>query len=281
MSRLLLLAVLAALVGACAPPTSSGGEVVLSTDERVTEVRAAREVLGEPVATVRGEADRLVEAVADLWVSEGTSAQRATRAEELRLAPFRGAVAALASAELDGQGPDVVAARGVVAALGDDGEALLAAAEAELEALSAVAPYDEELEALLAGWDARGSYSQQLASFDELAVAARELATTARDRTATPACTGLWERRAAAALTVAERSEELRALIRDRRGQEFDELRDDYRQDPYGLGGLLGEADAAAAADCWRDASALPGTLASIEDGAQELADVLDPADLR
>lgn len=272
--------VLTGLVG-CTPRASDGGQVVVTDDDRILEVRAAREALAEPVPAVVAEAERLVDALEQVWTETGQVEGRAERAAALRLAPFGDAVETLDAVALDGDGPDVVAARDLVAAMVAAGRSLLEVAEEELASLTALPPFDAELEAVLAGWDQRGSYSQQLEAFTQLAEDATALADQAEGRTATPTCTGLWERRAQAARTVTERTEELRILIRDRRGQEFDELRDSFRQDPYDLDGLLGELDAAAAASCWAEESEAPGAAERLLTRTDELEAALDPPDLQ
>lgn len=279
-SLVVAVAVAVALSG-CDLPTSDGGEVVIATDDRVEEVRAAREVLAEPVPAVVGEAERLVAALRRVWTEEASVEARAALAEALRPAPFEEALAELAAVDLDGDGPDVVAASALLDDLVRDGRALLAVTDEELASVTALPPFDRELEDLLSGWDARGSYSQQLTAFEELAAEAEALAAVAAERTATPACVELWPRRSGAAATVAERTRELRGLIRDRRGQEFDELRDEYRQDPYGTGGLLGVLDAQAASACWADGSEAPGLVVALQEHVGELGDVLDPPDLQ
>ncbi len=272
---------LAVLVTGCDLPSSDGGQVVVTTDDRIEEVRAARAALAEPVPALAAEAERLVAALERVWTEEAPAADRAALAESLQLGPFDEAVDAVAGVELEGDGPDVVEASAILADLLQDARDLRAVVEEELASIVAMPPFDEQLEDLLAGWDARGSYSQQLNAFDELAADAEELATVAEGRDATPACVELWPRRSEAATVVAERTRELRALIRDRRGQEFDELRDSYRQDPYGTGGLLGEQDAAAAADCWADGSAAPQVLGTLDEEVAALGAALDPADLQ
>lgn len=273
-------ALAAGLVG-CTPPASDGGEVVVTDDDRIREVRAAREALAGPVPEVVAEAERLVEALEQVWTEPGQVEGRAERAAALQLTPFGDAVEALDAVELDGVGPDVVAARDLVAAMVADGRALLDVAEEELASLTALPTFDDELETVLAGWDQRGSHSQQLEAFERLTEDATALADQAAGRTATPACTGLWERRAEAARTVAERTEELRGLIRDRRGQEFDELRDTFRQDPYDLGGLLGDLDAEAARSCWAEGSDAPDAVELLRTRTDELEVALDPSELR
>lgn len=276
-----LLAVAAAvLLGACSPGASDEVPAeVVPDEERIGEVRAAREALATPVPALVAEAERLVEALGSIWTGAATA--RGDQADELRLTPLQDATDALDEVELEGTGPDVAAASELVDALVADARELTTSVEEEVATLVDVAAFDAELEELLAQWDGRGSYSQQLTAFDEAAAAAEELAARATERTATPACTGLWERRAEAATTVATRSEELRALVQDRRGQEFDELRDEFRQDPYDLGALLGELDADAASACWEEGSAAPAALDALRGHTDELAGALDPADLR
>ena len=272
--------ILAVVLAACSPPTSDGGEIVQEPDARIDEVLAARAALAEPVPTLTAEAERLVAALEQLWVEPVPSNRRAAVVASLRVAPFDDAIAGLAAVELEGDGPDVRNVRAAVAAVLDDGEALGAAVAAEQDELVELVAFDEQLRSLFEPWDAPGQYSAQLAAFEQLTVDARALADEAAKRTSTPACTEVWDRRVAAATTVAERTDELRTLIRDRRGQEFDELRDEYRQDPFGLGALLGELDAAAAAACWTEDSRVTSLLAALLASRDELAAALDPDDL-
>lgn len=273
--------VVAALATGCDLPQSDGGEIVVTTDDRIEEVRAARAALAEPVPDVVGGAEQLVEALERVWTEEATSSERAALAEALRVEPFDEALGTLAAVDLDGTGPDVAAAEALVDDLVDTGRTLLTEVEDELASVTALPAFDQQLEELLAGWDARGSYSQQLAAFEQLAADAEALAASADERMATPSCVGVWERRNEAASVVAARTLELRDLIRDRRGQEFDDLRDTFRQDPYGLGALLGVLDARAAADCWADASAAPSGVAELQAHVEDLAAALDPPDLQ
>ena len=273
--------VVAVVAAGCDLPESDGGEIVVTTDDRIEEVRAAREALAEPVPAVVGGAERLVEALERVWTEEATSGERAALAEALRLDPFDEAIGTLAAVDLEGNGPDVAAAQAHVDDLVDTGRALLSDVQDELSSVTALPAFDQQLEELLAGWDARGSYSQQLNAFEELAADAEALAASARERRATPSCVGVWDRRTEAAGVVASRTLELRDLIRDRRGQEFDDLRDTFRQDPYGLGELLGVLDARAAADCWEDASTAPDAVAQLQTHLEDLTSALDPADLQ
>ena len=251
------------------------------TDDRVEEVRAAREQLTDVVPALTGEAERLTAALELVWTEEAPTDERAALAEALRVEPFTAAVDELAAVSLVGDGPDVTAATALLADMVVDGRAMLAAVETELASLVGVPPFDARLEGLPGGWDARGSYSQQLAAFDGLAAEADELADVAAGRDAVPTCVELWPRRSAAAATVAARTRELRALVRDRRGQAFDELRDAYRQDPYGAGAPLGVLDARAAQRCWSTASDVPPLLATLEEHVAALAAALDPPDLQ
>ncbi len=271
----------AVLTAGCDLPSSDGGEIVVTEDDRVDEVRAAREVLAEPVPQLLGEAERLVDALERVWTEEAPSAERAALADSLQLGPFEAAIDVIATTDLEGVGPDVTTASALLDDLVRDARAVVSEVEGELAAVAAVPAFDQQLEELLAGWDARGSYSQQLTAFEELATAAEGLAATADDRSATPACVELWPRRSEAAAVVADRTRELRELIRDRRGQEFDELRDRYRQDPFGTGDLLGVLDARAAAACWVDGSGVPAALVVLEERVGELGAALDPVDLR
>lgn len=271
-----------ALVGVLAGcvQTSEGGEVITLTDPRIPEVLAAREALAEPVPALVAAARALVDGHGDVLTLDDTSARRAEVAAAVSRAPLESVLDTLRAIELEGEGPDVATVSALVVDLVAAGDELDAAVAAELGELVELGAFDAELTTVADRFDEPGSRSAQVALFEELAAQAIALGERAAAATSTLPCADAWARRMDAATTVAFRAEEARGHVASRRGLAFDELRDEHRADPFGLGADLGALDAAAAA-CWPTDSGAPAALGRIDELVAELALALDPADLR
>jgi hypothetical protein len=274
-------AVMAGLLTGCVPATSDGGQLIVSTDDRIFQIRTARIALATPVPALVAEVDRFVDAVETIWTTGDATQARGQLAGTLDAAPLRVALAALVAAGPIGDGPDMRAARSVVGQIATHVNQLAAGARSELDELGSLGAWDDKLAQVVVAWDAPGSRNGQLEAFAQLAVQATSLATELAAQTETVACTEVYVRRAGVAELLAERTLALRALVEGRQGLAFDELRRDFHEDPFGLGSSLGEADRAAAARCWRlrsPTATAPDELARLVDA---LGATLDPAELR
>ena len=277
----ILLAVLVGLgATACERPTVDGGVVVVDEGGRAEQVRRARAALVDPVPVVVAELDRFVTVLDEVWTAPGDSAARAAAVDAVDPTALVAAADELAAVELLGDGPDVTAARAEVTAIVEAARAAAAAGPTELRDLPELPPVDEQLLALAAEWDVPGSFSQQVRRLGELEERARALVAEL-DREAALPCTGVWDRRSAAATLVADRTANLVGLVRRRDGEGFDAARAEYRADPLGTDGRpLGELDARAAT-CWATASAVTDAVAAVDEGVAALTAALDPEDLR
>jgi hypothetical protein len=273
--------VIAGMMTACVPSTSDGGQVITTTDDRIFQIRTARVALAEPVPVVVAEVDRLVAAIETVWITGDDTHARANLAATLDPAPLRIALASLVAAGPVGDGPDMIAARSVIGEIAAHIDQVAVAARGELDEFEALRVFDDQLAQVLVGWGAPGSRRTQLEAFAQLAEQATALSVDLAAQTETVGCTQVYARRSGVAELLAERTRSLRALVEARQGADFDELRREFSEDPFGFGTSLGEADRTAAARCWRQQSPVataPGELARLVD---ELAATLDPAELQ
>ena len=281
--------VAAVLLAACGPaagpvdgddptePVASAGD---DRDERIAEVLAARALLAESVPAVVEAADGYVEGLRGVRNTEvASSERRAAAAAALPTTALDGAEAALEGVDLEGDGPDVAAATAAVdAMLATVGEVRDLVA-AEVDELRALADFDAELADLVDVWDAPGSRTPRRAQLDEAATEATALAEQARSAEPTVSCLDVWTHRAEAADVVAERSAQLRDLVAGSTGEEYDQARDEWRDDPTGLGTPPAELDASGM-DCWDEGSPAPGAVTRLRELAADVQAALSPEDL-
>lgn len=258
------------------------GEEVDTADVRITEIRDARAAVSEPAGELAQAAAEVFEAVEALRVDPPMQpSERLDHAVEVRrsrLPALDAALAAAADAEVTGDTDDIVAARSAWEQLRAEARDLRAAALEELGIIDAAANIELELIEITEGWDEPGSRSQQITRFGELEQRAEALAARIDDAEVGD-CLTTFERRRDAAATVAERTDELRGLIERYQGNEFDELRSEYRQDPFGLEAPLVALDREEA-DCWREVSPLVAAWDRFQARLRELEEALNPPDL-
>lgn len=270
------------LVVGCNGEGGEAGEAGVGADDRIAEIRDARAAVSEPAGELARAVTDVLDAVETLRADPHLQpSRRLDETVEVRrslLPELDAALAAAADAEVTGATDDVVAARAAWEQLQADAREVRAAALEELAALDAAANTDLQLVEITEGWDEPGSRSQQIAHFGELLERAEQLSARLDDEDVGE-CLTTFERRRDAATTVVERTEELRQLVEGYRGTEFDELRSEYRQDPFGVGAPLTELDAGEA-DCWREVSPLVAAGERFQESLQELEQTLNPPDL-
>lgn len=157
----------------------------------------------------------------------------------------------------------------------DAAERVAAAAESDLAHTETLADADGTLAGIVDLWSQPGDYSDQLARLDDAAERAAALAEhleTVEDR---PPCSDAVGRRVDAAEHVAEASERLRELVRDRQGGAFDELVEELTADPYGLPRSPTELDARES-DCFQNEGATPQATATFREAVTNLEDALN-----
>ena len=273
----------AVLLVACAP----GGDPVdpvdpeqAERDERIAEVLAARAALAETVPAVVEAAEGYVtglRGVRDTQVA--TSAERAAAGAALPTTPLDTAQQQLEAAELEGEGPDVQAARSAVEELLEVVGDVRAGVDDEVEELGELAAFDAALAEVVEAWDRPGSRTEQREALGDAAARAEELAAQAGAAEPIVPCLDVWTHREQAATTVAERSAQLRDLVAGSTGTQFDEARDEWRGDPTGLGTPPAELDADAM-DCWDEGSPARTAADRLRVLADEVGAALSPDDL-
>ncbi len=144
--------------------------------------------------------------------------------------------------------PAVLAARDAFDDAVGRARLVVEAARDEAAHLRTLLDAEAELADVTAGWDAPGSRSQQRGHFAELVARARAVVTSLDVVDEVPDCAGAVAARQAAALLVAERTEELRGYVDRGQGRSFDEARARFDAEPWhaGLPGRDAED-----AGCW------------------------------
>lgn len=274
LARALLVLVAVCLTVGCTVEVGPDDPASSPTAERVAEVRAARSALEEPVSqlvaatvTVRASAEQ-AQVAAESGAGGRASGLRGTAALD-------DARAALAAITLEGEGPDVAAARAAVADALDAAASLATAARTEDDELAELLAAEDQLAEVRASWDRPGARSQQITRLDAAATDAAAIADRLEDGDDQQPCAGLRQRLGEAAATVAERSAELRDHAQRRDGEAFDEARARFDAEP-----ALGDDDVAAATACWTSRSAVVAAASRVEDAVVRLAAALDPEDL-
>lgn len=273
-----LLVALTALSACTSQVQDAPATAVVDEDGRAAAVRQAREAMEDPVPALVAAVDGYVGFVEDAVTATGDSRARAAQAAAVDPGPVRAQVAALRAVPLRGETTELATIRGAVDDVAGAAEAVTAAGEAETDELATLVPIGDRLRAVTDGWGAPGSRSRQVEHFEGLVTATDEIAEEVRGRTSVTPCVGAWERRAAAATVVAERTEVLLEHVRQRDGTAFDEDRSTFLADALGTGGTsLGDLDAAAAATCWAGSSPVAEARRGLTGAVDALAAALNP----
>lgn len=267
----------ALVVVACSPDTAPG-------ESRIEEIRAARTVLGPAIGELGGAVLTLEEQVTRVRLGDPpTPGERLSAVEGIRqevLADLEGALDDTAQVELEGDDPAVEDARTKWQEARTAAEELLQAAPADLDHTRRLAEVDAALAGIVSGWEVPGSYSEQVERFTNLRNRARSEAAGLEAVEPRPPCSTAIERRREAARWTAGATEELRALVEARRGEEFDARRQELHAQVYGQGGdpatALARGDAADR-ECWRDEGATPQAADRFEGAVDGIERALNP----
>lgn len=279
---LTVLAVL--LAAACAPePAAAPGPTV--DDERVADVAAARSVVADSAVALGNAVAALARDLRSVRLGTPADAEGRTAAvAAVRAGPLpdlRAALSAAGNTEIEGDTADVMAAAAAWQRARDAAGEVVAGTDPVLDMLERLVAAEAELPDLVASWDSPGARSQQLARFEETAVAADLIATELAEVGEQPPCGTAVQRRVLAAEAVAVGSRDLRALVAARDGDGFDVRRADLDGDPFQTGtpdvGLIaGDAEDAA---CW-DGGAIATAAARVPAELDAMVAALNPADL-
>lgn len=279
--RLASVLVAALLLGACAPGDASSGAGKGDTAARVEQVRALRELLAGP-AVALGRAGAQVEREVRALRTEPASepADRLASVAVVQGGAVAGLTGALADARqvaVSGDGQDAAATGAAWDATIAAADALVDAAQDELDLVGALATTDGALAEVVAVWAQPGSRSQQLAAFADAAAVADRVAEDLSARPVDVPCLGDQERRIAAATFVAAATRELRRYVANHQGNAFDARRAELDVDPYGLGGPLAAVDDPS---CWDDGSRTGAAATRLRAALAGLEEALNPPEL-
>lgn len=273
-------ACVALLAGACA---SDGAP----TGDRADAIRTARVELGGAIAELGAAVVGTEEAVTRVRLGDPPAPDERREAvaavRDGALAELEDALAATDGAEADSTDPAVEAAfaswweaRGAAADLLD-------AAAADLGHTELLAGIDATLAEIVQGWEVPGSYSQQVERFTDLRNRARGQVADLEGLEPRPSCSDGVANRREAAVWVADATEELRALVEARRGEEFDARREELTADVYGLDEVSGDPATVLARldagdrDCWRPHGATSSAADRFETAVSEVEQALNP----
>lgn len=263
--------------GACSDPAPTAGP---SPDDTVREIRAAREAVEEPAVDLLVAAQRLVAAVEALRTSDVEDpTQRLSLLADPPSEPFeelQGAIAAARRVRLAGDASGVLAAQEALDAAADAGRAVLEAARRDIANQVRAAEIHATLLGMTERWEQPGSRSQQLDRFADLAAEAESFAEILDAAAPVAPCLTVFERRAAAARHVAEATRQLHGHVEAYRGGEFDRLRAELAEHPFGLERPLVEGDLAEL-DCWRGEAPVVEAAADVEEALVGVEAALNP----
>ncbi len=275
---ILTLTALAVALSACTGSAASP-DAGSSVEARVAEIRAARAAVGDVAAALGEAANETQTQVGEIRlaaISDPRARREAVDAVRSRaLADLRAAEQRAGRISLGGDTADVQAARRAWDHAREAARRLEAAADDDLTLAAELASAEVALDDVVAGWDAPGSYSQQLARFAELTDQARTVLTGMR-AAPPPPCSAYLQRRMDAAHAVIAASVELHGLVERRAGNEFDARREELAPDPFGLGALLSDLDARDAS-CWQERGRTPLAAAEVRASLRDLVAALNP----
>lgn len=271
------------LAGSACSSSGAGPSPSPPSGNRAAEIRIARDVVEEPAVAIRDATQAVVAVLDDLRSSPAASAPEG-RIEILETAlatpleALDGAIADLEALELVGDATELDLAESAI----DDAAAAAGqvreAARADVAAQIGLAEGDQQLAALVATWDQRGSRSEQLERLAAAATAADDLAEDLSAQDDVAACLTGFTRRGEAAREIAELTRELRGYVQDRQGQRFDERRAEIGDGPL-TDDRIREADAAQV-ECWRNEAPAPAAAGDVDEALRRLQDALNPPDL-
>jgi hypothetical protein len=153
--------------------------------------------------------------------------------------------------------------------------AVAAVAEREADAYGRLADLDVAMDRIVMGWDEGGTQRERRSALWISGKQAAALAARAASEPPVPgACPMLWDNRARWGRLISERSAELAGLATSTGGIAYDQVRDRYRPQPYGVA----DRTAADAADrpCWAANSAVATAEAKARAAIARLADLLN-----
>jgi hypothetical protein len=146
-----------------------------------------------------------------------------------------------AAVEFERSTADTADAAAALQAAAAEAQETSTGARTVVDALRRAADADGELAEIVAGWEERGSRQELMDHFDDLRQRAESMADGLETDAQDDGCSAVLDLRVRAARTVAAATTELRELVANYRGNEYDVRQPELSADPYGLGATLFE----------------------------------------
>lgn len=250
-------------------------------------IREAREILGNAISELGAAVVATEEAVTAVRLGDPPAlSDRLAAVEDTRTGTLAALDDALETTTLDlPDEPQAVSdAQRAWEDARDAARDLLDTANLDLDHTRGLVGTDAAIAEIVASWETPGSYSQQLERFTSLRDRARALSSDLQEEEPRPDCSGATARRRQAADWVATSTDELRTLIEDRRGEEFDARRQELTADPYGFEevagdprALLGELDGRDR-ECWETQGATSQAKRAFDEAIGRVERSLNPS---
>lgn len=219
---------------ACSGPT--GMPDGTPSASRIEAIRQAREAVAAPAVALGTSALTLVERVERLETVEADDLEVALASAGEAADDLRDAATDASAVEFDRTTADTADAAAALQTAAARGEEAAAGGRTLVAVIAQAAEIDERLAELVAGWEKRGSRRELTDHFADLAEEADRLADEIEGQAADQACSAVLELRTRAARSVAAGARELRELVAEYRGNEYDVRQPELLADPYGEG---------------------------------------------
>lgn len=262
---------------ACSGPTGTPDGT--SSSDRIEAIRQARAAVEAPAVALGTSALTLVERVERLETVGANDLEAALESAGAAADDLGEAATDASEVEFDRSTADTADAAAALQAAAASGEEASAGGHTLVSVIAQAAEIDERLAELVAGWEERGSRRELTDHFAELADEADQLADEVEQQASGQACSAVLELRARAARSVAAGTRELRELVAEYRGNEYDVRQPELVADPYGEGGTSLFEVSQAAGFCPL-VDVIGTTVAEVTDALDRMQEALAPADL-
>jgi hypothetical protein len=271
------LTILIAAAVACSGPSDAPGQT--SSSDRIEAIRQARVAVEEPAVALGTSSLTLVERVERLATVGADDLETALESAAEAAADLRDAATDASEVEFDRSTADTAEAAAALQTAAVSGEEASVAGDTLVGVLARAAEVDERLAELVAGWEEHGSRRELMDHFAGLAEDADQLADEVEEQAADQACSAVLELRVRAARSVAAGTRELRELVAEYRGNEYDVRQPELLADPYGEGGMSLLEVSQAAAFCPL-VDVIGSTVIEVTGALDRMQQALAPTDL-
>jgi len=240
--KIRMLSPLVSLVALVACGSSGAGPNTQSSADRVEVILEARQAVEEPAVALGTAALTLADRFELLATINGGDLPAALDQAEDAAADLEHAAASAADVAFERSTADIAAAAAALQAAAAQAQDTSTEARTVVDVLRRAADADDDLAEIVAGWEERGSRQELMDHFDDLRLRAEDLVGDLEVEAQDAGCSAVLDLRVAAARAIAAATAELRDLVANYRGNEYDVRQPELSVDPYGLGTTLFEA---------------------------------------